>query len=664
MPNSPRGAARHLPLLALMRRLPLPAKLSTLAACAIVPLLALAAIWLTQQQAQLQQAENELAGAHAASALLDVAVWTQTHRGQTNMVLSGNEALRAKLPATRERLQAALAAADALLTAHPQWPLTTQAWPVVREAVGAIAAGRHSDERAQAFAQHTAQVQALRHLLQLASEQSQMLLDPESGTYYLAEVLSTRVLPTTETTGLLRGQGAGLLTRGEATDEELLQLHGRMGLLEDQLSGIANQLAAMTRAGHAPLDDVLAPAAAAGKQFLTQARAAFAHQPPTGQADAYFDLGTRAITALVKLQQHAGQTLISELQARTEALARTRNLSLAGTSACLLLLFYVAFLFNRSTVDVLQEVERAAQAVADGDLTHRLQVDGSDELARMARRIETMRQGLVDLVLQIRTHAQAVSGSGDRLNDDSIALASRSGEQAASVEQCAATLHQVAHTVRHNGEQVDRAGQLFVQVQGTVANGSARMQAAVDTVSSIETTSRQVADIVTMIDGLAFQTNLLALNAAVEAARAGEQGRGFAVVAAEVRALAQRSADAARQIKQLIHDSNERVRLGAGVVQQATGTMSEIGHSSQEVRDLLGEIATGSREQSSGVAQVGAAVQDLDRVTQANVSLVDDTASAANELRSHARALQDRVARFKLGEEAVAAALIHQRLAL
>jgi len=652
MPNSPRGAARHLPLLALMRRLPLPAKLSTLAACAIVPLLALAAIWLTQQQAQLQQAENELAGAHAASALLDVAVWTQTHRGQTNMVLSGNEALRAKLPATRERLQAALAAADALLTAHPQWPLTTQAWPVVREAVGAIAAGRHSDERAQAFAQHTAQVQALRHLLQLASEQSHMLLDPESGTYYLAEVLSTRVLPTTETTGLLRGQGAGLLTRGEATDEELLQLHGRMGLLEDQLSGIANQLAAMTRAGHAPLDDVLAPAAAAGKQFLTQARAAFAHQPPIGQADAYFDLGTRAITALVKLQQHAGQTLISELQARTEALARTRNLSLAGTSACLLLLFYVAFLFNRSTVDVLQEVERAAQAVADGDLTHRLQVDGSDELARMARRIEAMRQGLVDLVLQIRTHAQAVSGSGDRLNDDSIALASRSGEQAASVEQCAATLHQVAHTVRHNGEQVDRAGQLFVQVQGTVANGSARMQAAVDTVSSIETTSRQVADIVTMIDGLAFQTNLLALNAAVEAARAGESGRGFAVVAAEVRNLAQRSASAAAEIRSLIGASVDQVSTGAAQIREVGQSLAALVSQVSEVDHALAEVRNATQEQITAVDQIAEAVRIIGDTTQCNAQSAESTAGLAGDLQHHANTLTGLVARLQVEPQA------------
>ena len=188
-----------------------------------------------------------------------------------------------------------------------------------------------------------------------------------------------------------------------------------------------------------------------------------------------------------------------------------------------------------------------------------------------------------------------------------------------------------------------------------VADSAQVMGQVAHTMRGIGEDAHRISDITGVIDGLAFQTNLLALNAAVEAARAGEQGRGFAVVAAEVRALAQRSADAARQIKQLIHDSNERVRLGAGVVQQATGTMSEIGHSSQEVRDLLGEIATGSREQSSGVAQVGAAVQDLDRVTQANVSLVDETASAANELRHHARALQDRVARFKLGEDALAA---------
>jgi len=653
MPNPPRGASRHLPLLALMRRLPLPAKLATLAACALVPLLALAAIWLAQQQAQVRQADNELAGARAASALLDVAVWTQTHRGQTNMALSGNEGMRAKLPATRERLHTALKTADALLSARTEWPLSTQAWPSVRDGIGTLANGRHSDERAKAFAQHTTQVQALRQLLQLVSEQSQMLLDPESGTYYLAELLSTRVLPATETAGLLRGQGAGLLTRAEASDAELMQLHGRMGLLQDQINGIGIQLDAMQRAGHPPLTGAYTPAATAIQAFVQLAQQAFAHQTPTGDANAYFEQGTRAIQALVQLQEQAGQTLIAELQARSETLALHRNLSLVGTALCLLMLAYIGYLFNHSTVEVLQEVERAAQAVSEGNLAYSLHIEGTDELARMAHRIETMRQGLVDLVLQIREHAQAVSSSGDRLNDDSIALASRSGEQAASVEQCAATLHQVAHTVRHNGEQVDRAGQLFVQVQGTVANGSARMLAAVDTVSSIETTSRQVADIVTMIDGLAFQTNLLALNAAVEAARAGESGRGFAVVATEVRNLAQRSASAASEIRSLIGASVDQVSAGAAQIREVGHSLTALVSQVQEVDHALAEVRNATQEQITAVDQIAEAVRVIGDTTQDNAQSAESTAGLAGDLQRHASTLTQLVVRLQVDEARV-----------
>lgn len=653
MPNPSRGAVRGLPMLALMRRLPLPAKLTLLVACAIVPLLALTAVWLIQQQSQLRQTENELAGARAASALLDVAVWTQTHRGQTNMVLSGNAAARAKLPATRERLQTALQSADAVLSGRTQWPLSQRDWPTTRAALADLAAGRHSPERAPAFAEHTRQVQALRHLLQLASEQSQMLLDPASGTYFLAELLSSRILPATETAGLLRGQGAGLLTQGVATDAELMQLHGRIGLLEDQISGIGSQLAAMARAGHPPLSSAFDPADATVHAFSAAAKAAFAQQPPQGDATAYFEQGTRAIQALVQLQERAGQTLIAELQERAAAQERQRTLSLTAAALCLLLLGYVGYLFHHSTVQVLQDVERAAQAVAEGNLTHRLQVDGTDEFARMARRIETMRQGLVELVMQIRSHAQAVSGSGDRLNDDSAALAGRNSEQAASVEQCAATLHQVAHTVRHNGEQVDRAGQLFLQVQGTVANGSARMQAAVDTVSSIETTSRQVADIVTMIDGLAFQTNLLALNAAVEAARAGESGRGFAVVATEVRNLAQRSASAAAEIRGLIGASVDQVSTGAAQIrevgQSLTALVSQVG----EVDQALAEVRHATREQITAVDQIAEAVRIIGDTTQENAHSAESTAGLANDLQHHASTLSQLVA--KLQVEAAAA---------
>jgi len=629
-----------------MRNLRLPAKLALIGALALLPLFWLTTMWVLQQSDQLAFARNELAGARTVSALLDVAVWTQTHRGQTNMALSGNETARGQLPDTRRQWQAALQKADEQIQGQPDWPLTAD-WARQRDAQKALAQGQHAEARAAAFAAHTTQVTALTNLMQLLGEQSQLLFDPEADSYFMAEMNIVRLLPWSETLGLLRGQGAGLLAKGEATPEERLALLARLGVLQDQMDGLQRQVQALSRHGKPSAAAAYEAAARPSQTFIDQVKTAFAQETPTGEASAYFQAGTQAIKAVVGFQRQMNDDLVHVLEARTQRLQRTRQFSLLGAGLCVLLLSYAGWSYYRSTVHVVRRVERAARAVAGGDLTVTLDVEGRDELAEMAGEINTMRLRLADLVQRIRVHAQTVAQTGDHLSNDSHDLAVRTTQQASSVEESAATLAQVAQTVRQNGEQVRQVGQLFIDVKRTVDSGTHRMQSAVQTVEGIEATSRRVAEIISVIDNIAFQTNILALNAAVEAARAGEQGRGFAVVASEVRSLAQRCIGAAGEIRTLIAASVEQVEAGAGQIREVSSSLAELMGQVQQVDTAMKVLAHATVEQTAAVDQVAEAVRLIGETTEGNAHSVQNAAIVASQLEDQARALIGMVAELK-----------------
>ncbi|MEJ7805498.1 MAG: methyl-accepting chemotaxis protein [Telluria sp.] len=297
----------------------------------------------------------------------------------------------------------------------------------------------------------------------------------------------------------------------------------------------------------------------------------------------------------------------------------------------------------------------AAGAIAGGELSTPLNLRAGDQRSLLFA-MEAMRQALVKIVGQVRVGTDAIATGSNQIAAGNMDLSARTEQQASSLEETASSMEQLTGTVKQNADNARQASQLAVSASEVAVKGGNVVAEVVDTMASINASSKKIVDIIGVIDGIAFQTNILALNAAVEAARAGEQGRGFAVVAAEVRNLAQRSAAAAKEIKTLINDSVEKVDAGGKLVDQAGVTMADIVQSITRVTDIMSEIASASMEQTLGIGQINTAITQMDAVTQQNAALVEEAAAAAGSLQEQAATLAEVVSIFKLGHEAAAPA--------
>lgn len=323
---------------------------------------------------------------------------------------------------------------------------------------------------------------------------------------------------------------------------------------------------------------------------------------------------------------------------------------LATSAIAILLAVTLAITITRSITRPLSLAIAAADRVARGDLSGQITVKSQDETGQLLSALQSMQHSLVSTVSAVRGNAQGVASGSAQIAMGNNDLSSRTEEQASALEQTAASMEQLSATVKQNADNARQANQMAVNASSVATQGGEVVAEVVETMKSINESSHKISDIIGVIDGIAFQTNILALNAAVEAARAGEQGRGFAVVASEVRALAGRSAEAAKEIKQLITTSVQRVEQGSLLVDKAGETMTGVVTAIRRVTDIMGEISAASHEQSSGMAQIGEAVTQMDQTTQQNAALVEEMAAAASSLHNQAQSLVEAVAVFKLSE--------------
>jgi methyl-accepting chemotaxis protein len=367
-----------------------------------------------------------------------------------------------------------------------------------------------------------------------------------------------------------------------------------------------------------------------------------------GDSETSFVAAAQALERLSAISTDAA----SGAQERAQTVfANARIVVLGALALTVALALVFGVLIARSVSRPAAQAVAAARVIAAGNLADPVPTGGKDEMGQLLAALADMRSNLAQVVTGVRGGAESVATASAEIAQGNHDLSSRTEQQASALEETAASMEELSSTVRQNADNARQANQLAVSASSVAQQGGEVVAQVVETMKGINTSSQKIADIIGVIDGIAFQTNILALNAAVEAARAGEQGRGFAVVASEVRSLAGRSAEAAKEIKNLISASVERVEQGNAQVDKAGATMTEVVAAIRRVTDIMGEISAASSEQSTGVAQVGEAVTQMDQATQQNAALVEQMAAAASSLNGQAGELVESVAVFKLGND-------------
>ncbi len=360
------------------------------------------------------------------------------------------------------------------------------------------------------------------------------------------------------------------------------------------------------------------------------------------------DNADRSFAALTELKAAEDGLAARKVEAGLAANAFARTSSIVAAVLVSGGALWFGMTMIRNLVRPIRQGADAARRMAAGDLTVELPARGKDEVGQLLQALSDMQKSLSGIVQGVRSNAESVATASAQIAQGNQDLSQRTDEQASTLQATSASMNALGGTVRQNADNARQANQLALGASTVAIKGGDVVGRVVDTMKGINDSSKRIADIISVIDGIAFQTNILALNAAVEAARAGEQGRGFAVVASEVRSLAQRSAEAAKEIKQLINASVERVDQGTALVDEAGATMTEVVASIRRVTDIMGEIDAASTEQNAGVAQIGSAVTQMDQATQQNAALVEESAAAAESLKVQAQQLVQTVAVFTL----------------
>ncbi len=362
-----------------------------------------------------------------------------------------------------------------------------------------------------------------------------------------------------------------------------------------------------------------------------------------------YDKMTEASELLLKAQIEVAQ----EMRTGAESAFKRNSAIIIGAIVLGIgLAALLGFMLVRSIVNTLNTAVSIADRIASGELGNQVRSQTDDELGRLIDSLRRMDGKLVEIVSSVRGSADAVGSASRQLSHGNDDLSQRTQQQAAALEETASSMEEMTATVKQNADNARQANQLAVGAREQAEKGGAVVHRAISAMGEINSASRKIADIISVIDEIAFQTNLLALNAAVEAARAGEQGRGFAVVATEVRNLAQRSASAAKEIKELIKDSVDKVKVGSELVDESGKTLSEIMESVKKVTDIVAEIAAASEEQSAGIEQVNNAVTQMDSVTQQNAALVEEASAASKSMEQQSMKLVTQIGYFRTGEGA------------
>lgn len=641
----------------LLNRLFLWQKFVLLSILGVLLLAAPLVLYINESQKVIDSATLDAKGIAPIRAVLKVVLFAQQHRGLSAMVLAGNDAVEPQRAAKQKEVDDAFVAAASTIGNIADNTGNATVVNLLRESKDAWTplAGKVAQRSLpgpQSFAQHTALITQLLKINELLIDHFKLHLDSGSDSYYLIDAALIQSPMLMETLGRMRARGSAILTSKSLPPDDRALLMSMLERIGERYESVNNALQKAIAANpplKAKLGEPLQASLSAGSQLiqLTQQQIVNADELAYPGPN-YFAKVTDTIGAQVRLYDAAIGELETILHARRAELTYTENMLIGAILMLALLTGLAGYFISRSITVPLAEAVSVAKRVAAGDLTAQIDASSSNELGQLLQALKHMNDSLLHVVAEVRSGTDAIATASGQITAGNVDLSSRTEQQASSLEETASSMEEITGTVRQNADNARQANQLASSATEVAAKGGTMVMQVVATMGSINESSKRIADIIGVIDGITFQTNILALNAAVEAARAGEQGRGFAVVASEVRSLAQRSATAAREIKELISDSVEKVDAGARLVDQTGATMGEIVGSIKRVSDIIGEISAASDEQASGIEQINLAIGQMDHVTQQNAALVEEAAAAAESLKVRASNLAQTVSVFKI----------------
>ncbi|HJU71631.1 MAG TPA: methyl-accepting chemotaxis protein [Paucimonas sp.] len=644
------------PAVLLMQRLRLLPKFAIVSLMFAAPLLLSTSFLLSELMKSISIARQERHGVAAVRDIQALTLLVQKHRALRHMQLAGNPGAGESSTPVRTAIDEKIRALDrsGLLAAGFG---ATRPWQEVKDKWDALKHGAGTAASKESYAQHTDVISRLTGLATLVSDRSGLTLDPEIDSVHLTRVFTGSLPQIADSLAHIAGRGAAYIDTGLLEANEDAMLNSLVLVARRDLARVPGQFDAAFRE-NGDLRIALEPRLAsvhASLAFLDRAQDEVLNAYNQKSGKDFFKAGSDSIDALYSTADAAAGALDALLQARIERYTARLLVIAAAIAAAVLAAIYLLAGFYASFSREVSTLEAAAERAAHGDLTGRIHSRATDEIGHFANVFGAMNASLASLVAEVRSGSESINLTSHDIAADSAALSARTEAQVEVLQQTASAMEEITSVVQQNDQNAAAASRLVRSAAEVALQGGEAVNRLTATMASIKDSSRRIIDIIGVIDGIAFQTNILALNAAVEAARAGGQGRGFAVVAAEVRALAQRSGAAAKEIKVLIEGSVEQISEGDRQADAAGATMEKIVDAVQHVAALMHDISAASSEQSAGIAQVSQSVCQMEEATRCNAAQVEHAAAAAEALDMQAAKLSQAVAVFKLGDTPLAA---------